>query len=132
MEDIDVKKAPAPWKCRAQVYAVYFYSSPKSKTAADIPTVAYSPLETASSFASSEAGRFDGGVGSFMIVHYSDTPVGPYDELVIIPGAYTYPVQDDKGKWVERKNPRATRTYVSQKHTTFNGRYSEPPSQHSR
>ncbi|KUI66632.1 hypothetical protein VM1G_02306 [Cytospora mali] len=58
-----------------------------------------------------------------MIVRYSDTPVGPYDELVIIPGAYTYPVQNEKGKWVEKENPRVTRIYVSQKHTLYNGRY---------
>ncbi|ROV92959.1 hypothetical protein VMCG_09014 [Cytospora schulzeri] len=122
MDDTNVKIAPAPWKCTANVYAVYFYSSPKSKNATDIPIVAYSPLEKESSFTSPEAGHFAGGVGSFMIVQYSDTPVGPYDELVIIPGAYTYRVQDKSGKWMEKKNPRATRTYVSQKHTCFNGR----------
>ncbi|KAL1858860.1 hypothetical protein Daus18300_009858 [Diaporthe australafricana] len=123
MNDVSIKRAPAPWKCTAEVYAAYFYSSPKSKTAAEIDTIAYSALEKESHFASPEAGRFAGGVGSFMLVRYSDSPVGAYDELVIIPGAYTYRVQDAKGNWVEKKNPRVTRTYVSQKHTLFNGRH---------
>ncbi|KAK7733679.1 hypothetical protein SLS53_008146 [Cytospora paraplurivora] len=88
-----------------------------------IPTVAYSPLERESFFASPEAGRFAGGVGSLMFVRYSDTPVGQYDEMAIIPGAYTYRIQDEKGEWVERKSPRATRLFVSQKQTLFNGRF---------
>lgn len=130
MDDVSIKKAAAPWKCTAEVYAAYFYSSPKSKTAAEIDTIAYSPLEKESHFASPEAGHFAGGVGSFMLVRYSDSPVGPYDELVIIPGSYTYRVQDEQGKWVGKKSPRVTRTYVSQKHTLFNGRHSETTSSH--
>lgn len=125
MDGIDIKKVPAPWKCTADVYAAYFFSSPKSKAAAEIDTIAYSPLEKESSFASPEAGRFAGGIGSFMLVRYSDTPVGTYDELAIIPGSYTYQVQDKNGKWVEKKNPRVTRIYVSQKDTMYNGRFSE-------
>lgn len=127
MDDADIKKVPAPWKCTADVYAAYFFSSSKSKAAAEIDTMAYSPLEKESSFASPEAGRFAGGVGSFMLIRYTDSPVGTYDELVIIPGAYTYQVQDKKGKWVEKKSPRITRIYVSQKHTMYNGRQSKPP-----
>lgn len=125
MDDVSIQKAPAPWRCTAEVYAAYFHSGPRSKTADEMGTIAYSPLEKEAHFASPEAGRFAGGVGSFMLVRYSDTPVGPYDELVIIPGAYTYRMQDEKGKWVEKKNPRVTRIYVSQKHTLFNGRHSE-------
>lgn len=125
MDDADIKKVPAPWKCTADVYAAYFFSSAKSKAAAEIDTIAYSPLEKESPFASPEAGRFAGGVGSFMLVRYTDSPVGTYDELVIIPGAYAYQVQDKKGKWVEKKSPRITRIYVSQKHTMYNGRHSK-------
>ena len=52
------------------------------------------------------------------IVRYSDTPVGPYDELLIIPGSYTVPGGTQKGK----TQLRATRFYVSQRETTYNGR----------
>lgn len=126
MGDVGIKKAPAPWKCTAEVYAAYFFTNPKSKAASEIDTIAFSPLEKESSaFSAPEGSRFAGGVGSFMLVRYSDTPVGTYDELAIIPGAYTYRVQDKKGKWVEKKSPRVTRIYVSQKHTLYNGRLSK-------
>lgn len=123
MGDVGIKKAPAPWKCTAEVYAAYFFSNSKSKAAGEIDTIAFSPLEKESTpFSSPEGSRFAGGVGSFMLVRYSDTPVGTYDELAIIPGAYTYHIQDKKGNWQEKKSPRVTRIYVSQKHTLYNGR----------
>lgn len=127
MGDINVKKVPGPWKCTAEVYAACFFPNPKSKAAAEIDTIAYSPLEKESFFASPEAGRFAGGMGSFMLVRYSHTPVGTYDELAIIPGAYTYQEHDKKGKWVEKKSTRVTRIYVSQKDTMYNGRLSKTP-----
>jgi hypothetical protein len=126
MGDAGIKKAAAPWKCTADVYSAFFLSSPKSKAAAEIDTIAFSPLEKDSpAFSSPEGSHFAGGMGSFMLVRYSDTPVGTYDELAIIPGAYTYRVQDKNGKWIEKKSPRITRIYVSQKDTLYNGRLSE-------
>lgn len=119
-------KAPAPWVCKGQVYSFFFYTRPGDlpKVAGDVSALAYAPLERESFFASAEAGRFCGGLGGFMIVRYTDTPAGTYDELIIIPGAYSYQVEE-KGKLVEKKNPRITRIYVSQKHTQFNGRKSD-------
>ena len=52
------------------------------------------------------------------IVRYHDTPVGPYDELLIIPGSYAVP----GGKFKGKTQLRATRFYVSQRETTYNGR----------
>lgn len=121
-----VKKVPAPWTCRGQVYAIFFYTRPGNrKVAEDLPAVAFSSLERESYFASAEAGRFCGGLGGFMVIRYTDTPVGPYDELLIIPGSYSYRVKGEDGKLVEKKNPRITRIYVSQRDTLFNGRHSE-------
>lgn len=125
MDDVSIKKVAAPWKCTAEVHAAYFLPSTKGKAAAEVETIAYSPLEKESYFASPEAGRLAGGIGSFMLVRYTDTPVGTYDELAIIPGACTYQVQDKNGKWVEKKSVRVTRIYVSQKDTMYNGRLSE-------
>lgn len=121
-----IKKAPAPWTCKGQVYSFSFYTGPGTlnKVAEDVSAVAFSPLERESYFASAEAGRFCGGLGGFMIIRYTDTPVGPYDELLIIPGAYSYQVQE-KGKLVDKKNSRLTHIYVSQTNTLYNGRHSE-------
>lgn len=131
-DDETLKEVPAPWKCTGQVYSMFFYSSSTfttdKKLTENLSEIAFSPLERESFFASAEAGQFSGGLGGFMIVRYTETPVGPYDELLIIPGKYTYHVEE-KGKSVQKRHGRITRIYVSQKHTQFNGRYSEwnPP-----
>jgi len=52
-----------------------------------------------------------------MIVRYSDTPVGSYDELVVIPGNFKVPGGDLQGK----ERMRISRIYVSQRETTYNG-----------
>lgn len=124
-DDPRIEKAPAPWTCTGQVYSIFFYNRPGNrKFAEDLSAIAFSPLERDAYFASAEAGRFCGGLGGFMVIRYTDTPVGTYDELLIIPGAYYYRVEE-KGKVVEKKNPRITRIYVSQRDTLMNGRHSE-------
>ncbi|KAF2664943.1 hypothetical protein BT63DRAFT_80795 [Microthyrium microscopicum] len=50
-----------------------------------------------------------------MIVRYADTPCGPYDEMMLIPGAFDVPSKN-------KKRLRITRIYVSQKDTMYNGR----------
>lgn len=52
------------------------------------------------------------------VIRYSETPVGPYDEMLMIPGKFEYP--DEKGG--TRANLRITRIYVSQEKTCWNGR----------
>jgi hypothetical protein len=76
---------------------------------------AYAPLEAASEFASPEAaGAFNGGLGMMQIVRYHDSPVGPYDELILVPGYFQVP-------GTKREMVRVTRIYVSQKDTCWNG-----------
>ncbi|EFX06182.1 hypothetical protein CMQ_6503 [Grosmannia clavigera kw1407] len=88
-----IKKVPGPWSCKAQVYNIPFIvSSTQVKEASDL---LFSPLEAKSFFASAEAGLPTGGSCSIMIVRYSETPVGPYDEILILPGQYTYPTVGD-------------------------------------
>lgn len=62
------------------------------------------------------------------IVRYSETPVGPYDELVIMPGDFEVPVLNggdsgggSGGKKKVKKNSRITGIWVSQKDTCWNG-----------
>lgn len=61
------------------------------------------------------------------IVRYTETPVGPYDELVFIPGDFDVPVLNGTGgegegvKKKVRKNTRITGIWVSQKETCWNG-----------
>lgn len=119
-----ITEAPPPWDCKAAVYVFYFVAS--KPASGELPEIAYSPLERASPFASPQFGRALGGLSTIQLVRYSRTPVGPYDEMLLVPGKFEYPV-DDKGK--KRRAERAlrlTRIYVSQKDTCWNGRKSEP------
>lgn len=62
------------------------------------------------------------------IVRYTETPVGTYDELVIMPGDFEVPVlsggsggEGEGGKKKVKKNTRITGIWVSQKDTCWNG-----------
>jgi hypothetical protein len=107
--------SPPPWILGAKVFAV-----PLIPLTA-LPAKAYSPLERNST---ATEGKFVGVVGALLIIRYYDTPVGPYDELVIIPGYFQYPRTYPDGTVKLRQNIRGSRFYVSQKYTNWNGRVS--------
>jgi hypothetical protein len=111
--------APPPWTLKATIYIFVFYISPSS--AQSLPSFTFSPLEAASTFAAGEA---KGGIGMVQVIRNSESPVGPYDELLLVPGEFEYEVQQG-GQMVKKKNLRVTRIWVSQKQTCWNGRTSE-------
>ena len=100
---------PPPWTIRGDMYWLVL----RMKT---LPLGIYDPLEDA--HLSSEANDFRGGFGLVMIIRYTDTPCGPYDELLVIPGAFKVPGGERKGK----ADLRISRIYVNQRDTTYNGR----------
>jgi hypothetical protein len=86
-----------------------------------LPVKAYSPLERNST---AMQGNYIGVLGTLLVVRYSETPVGPYDEFVILPGYFEYPRTLPDGTVEIRETIRGTRFYVSQKYTNWNGRVS--------
>lgn len=52
------------------------------------------------------------------IIRYSETPVGPYDELAILPGYFNGVGSAEK----KRQDLRVTGIWVSQETTLMNGR----------
>ncbi|KAK3115862.1 hypothetical protein LTR53_004362 [Teratosphaeriaceae sp. CCFEE 6253] len=109
-QSANLPEAPAPWSTRCETYwLVLNLPSP-------LPLDIYDPLEATHPAMSARC--FSGGIGMVMIVRYSDTPVGSYDELVIIPGKFLVPGGELKGK----DRMRISRIYVSQRETTYNGR----------
>ncbi|KLO17692.1 hypothetical protein SCHPADRAFT_913514 [Schizopora paradoxa] len=107
--------APGPWQCKGQIHWLLL-SAHKS-----LRPGTYAPLEAeAPPISTNEVGEPTGkGVGaSVMIVRYSETPVGPYDELAYSPGAFTTPGGDGK------PHLRISRVYVSESNPTtiYNGR----------
>lgn len=109
-----ITPAPAPWKCRATVYSAVFWVSASQVSSPDFNKAAYAPLERDAPFAMS--GKPEGGLATVMLVRYKDTPVGSYDEMMLLPGKFGF---DGRSKL------RITRIYVSQRNTTWNGRTSE-------
>ena len=119
--------APPPWKLRATIYTFMMYISSKdAKILRADGSFLYSPLEAGSEFAQ---GKLIGGLGMVQLIRYSESPVGPYDEFLMTPGAFEYNLEvegkNGKTEIVEKKNTRVTRIYVSQKDTCWNGRTSE-------
>ncbi|PKS09644.1 hypothetical protein jhhlp_004263 [Lomentospora prolificans] len=117
----DITHVPAPWTLKGTVYQFAWWT-PRAQAEA-MPTMAYSPLESSSSFSAPEGSKPLGGLSVVQIIRYTDSPVGPYDELLVIPGFHEYAIDDEKtGKRVTKRNARITRIYVSQKYTCWNGR----------
>jgi len=62
------------------------------------------------------------------LIRYTKSPVGPYDEMVLIPGYFEYEMgtkdKDGKNKLEKKKNLRCTKVFVSQYKTCWNGRKS--------
>lgn len=57
------------------------------------------------------------------LFRYTETPVGQYDELAVLPGAFDTPV-GEKGRGGKMKqNSRITGIWVSQKDTCWNGEF---------
>lgn len=129
--------APAPWRLRATVYALFYWTS--SSEARELATpgsrlhsLAYPALEGASGFGrpgAATSGTPVGGMSMIQLLRYSDTPVGPYDEMVLLPGLWEYEreVEDRKGgkRRVKKRHLRVSRIYVSTTDTAINGRRSE-------
>ncbi|RAL06464.1 uncharacterized protein BO97DRAFT_46536 [Aspergillus homomorphus CBS 101889] len=76
------------------------------------PVASYHDLEHGSPFADQE---YAGGLQACVIVRYHESPIGMYDELLWIPGAFRHP---GNGKQAYR----CTRAYVSKPLAVHSGR----------
>ncbi|KAF1946788.1 hypothetical protein EJ02DRAFT_335040 [Clathrospora elynae] len=119
-EQHPVPRAKAPWKVKAESYMLFLKLN-------ELPEGVYDPLEEA--WADEGLGSFVGGLGAVMIVRYSDTPVGSYDELLLIPGTFTVPQPPLSSpplplppNIIPKTAHRISRIYVSQLTTAYNGR----------
>ena len=111
--DSSIAISPPPWKCRADAYILPFFPSAANPLPA---SKIYAPLEAKSEAWTSMVHR--GGVGLAQIIRYTDTPVGTYDELAIMPGNFEAPARVGlKGKY-----QMITGIWVSQETTCMNGR----------
>lgn len=70
--------APAPWLLRGDGYMLFYKFSRRF-----VEQFGQVPPEL--------SGRFDGFFGSVMLVNYHESPVGPYRELLFMPGKFRTP-----------------------------------------
>lgn len=92
------KQAPAPWHLEGEgIMLVYKFSKKWVEEYGQLPEHLL--------------GKFDGGLGFIMMVNYHNSPVGPYREILLIPGKF-------KGSGKQA----ITKIYVSSEASTRNGR----------
>jgi len=96
----NIKDAPAPWTLTGQV-AYLFVHGPR--TANELFNENPDPNRS----------PFRGGYGGLLLIRYRDSPVGPYDELILIPGYYQFGSQTYY---------RISQIYVSSEDSVVNGR----------
>lgn len=77
----------------------------------------FDPVDQPSGQFPTTHGVFRGGAGTVQINRYHSSPVGPYDELILVPGEFSVP--EELGA---HYLPKITRIYVSSLQSVFNGR----------
>ncbi|TKA51689.1 hypothetical protein B0A53_05394 [Rhodotorula sp. CCFEE 5036] len=114
----DLPIAPAPWSLTGEGWIIPLHT-PFSTTPIPIPPAAYAPLERGTE--ADQSDRFHGGVGFVMLVRYKTSDVGPYDELIYVPGLFSRRSSSQQQAPVEYF-PAITRIYVSTNESVYNGR----------
>jgi hypothetical protein len=93
-----VLKSPPPWKLKGEgIILVFKFKKEWVENSAQLPKHL--------------VGKFKGGLGYVMLVNYEQSPVGPYRELLLIPG-----------KFRKTKKQAITKIYVDSEASTHNGR----------
>lgn len=100
MSDTETRNYPPPWKLNGSGY-IFPFRANREKI---LQSHTMSPTDKAS---------YRGGIGAYMLVNYHTTDIGPYYELLFIPGDFLY-----EGKLYKR----ITKIFVSSKLSVDNGR----------
>ena len=92
------KQAPAPWKLEGEgIILIYKFSKKWLENHGDLPDHL--------------KGNFNGGLGYLMMINYKSSPVGPYKELLFVPGRFS-----------PYNKQSITKIYVNTEVSTQNGR----------
>ena len=119
-----VSPAPAPWDLQTKLYIFTALLSPDKSTREDpilqgLPVGSYNPSETVHPSALAllnDAPQWKGGMAFVVLVRYEASPVGPYDELIMVSDGWATPYE-------ERTSGRVTNIYVSTIESVWNGRH---------
>ncbi len=95
----EIKIAPAPWNLTGDAYIMVYKFSKEF-------------VKEYSFMADYQRDRFLGYIGTVMLVNYKTSGVGPYQELLFIPGMFTF-------DW--KKMFSISKIYVSSRDSVYNG-----------
>ncbi|RDX48224.1 hypothetical protein OH76DRAFT_1405139 [Lentinus brumalis] len=110
----EVRPTPAPWTVKAEAWWFITSIGHRPEPGETLP-ISYFPSQETQLYKTSTAQEaFRGGRGSVTLLRYTDTPIGPFDELAISPGEFTNPF--------EQECHRITRAYASSIAAVVNGR----------
>ncbi|KPV75576.1 uncharacterized protein RHOBADRAFT_44083 [Rhodotorula graminis WP1] len=113
--DEPLPRVPAPWLFTGSSWVIPLHT-PFSETPIPLPAGSYAPFEAGSTADLSR--RYHGGVGLVLVLRYDHSDVGPYDELILIPGLFS---NEHEGEGV-KYDWAITRIIVSSDKSTVNGR----------
>ncbi len=100
MDNSELQIVKAPWQLKGKGY-MFLYNFPKSWAS----KANFMPVE--------QSGEFKGGLGTLMLVDYETSNVGPYRELLLIPGKFS---------WLNFRNYAISRIWVSSQSSVVSGR----------
>ncbi|CAE7226416.1 unnamed protein product [Rhizoctonia solani] len=107
-------EALPPWTLEAEAWWI-LPAIPMPWQAKELPRGALDPQESAT-FQESQA-TYQGGLGTIQLIRYHSSPVGPYDELLYVPGQMNF-----KAGGSSLSGLSITRIYVSSFASVVNGR----------
>ncbi|KAL8276663.1 hypothetical protein RQP46_010931 [Phenoliferia psychrophenolica] len=111
---LNLSAVPPPWLLKGVGWVFPTHLTPFSTTPIPLPAGSQAPLEAASPTGREQAARFHGGVGYVVVVRYTESPVGPYDELIWAPGCFSR--EESPNEYYST----ITRIYVSSNESVIN------------
>ena len=118
----DIPVAPPPWTLKAKLYLFFATLKPDNREdpiLQGLPPGSYNPSETIHPSALAPINgstQWKGGLTGFVLVRYEQSPVGPYDELMMTPDGFVNPYEK------KATSGRITTIYVSSRQSVWNGR----------
>ncbi|KAI0766597.1 hypothetical protein BD413DRAFT_605759 [Trametes elegans] len=113
-EATTIQPVSAPWTVEAEAWWFITSICHTPEPGETLPISYFPSQETELYRTSSSHDAFKGGRGSILLVHYTNSPVGPFYELAMIPGEFANPYGE--------QCHRVTRAYVSKLEAVVSGR----------
>ncbi|KAJ3119067.1 hypothetical protein HK100_000477 [Physocladia obscura] len=100
-----IEAAPSPWVTKVEHFFILPFLPSKTNEDQQHEISAHMVPEDTAEYRAS-------GIGYIMILRYANTPVGPYDEIMFIPGAFNSPLLSSKSNQNSTITPLASISWI--------------------